>query len=762
MRGARSTAILSFLLVGVLLLSGCVSPTGNIARDVNVSEAEQQNLDDLEQWLLQLNETEDIVTPVINATPVENRTANATDNKTAPRANLPPVSFGSSTSSSGSGSSGSSSGAGNDQQIDPENANDQNQQEPLSRWSTTLPGQEKRTQERREQKEFRILADEDELPLCNRTLNNLTGCQMNQSLTLKKGVYDISESVDITADNVVLDCNGSTVLSNHGISLILNINHSNVTVKNCILKPYWAGIYTRADRNATQEVTGIELINNTFIHNDEMCKPDEFGRGRYCNQAIYIERVKDSTIQANRLLNLSGVTFGIKFYKSNNVLLTDNFFHGMKGNDIQMWHSYENLIRNNTFVNGWRYAPINTVNATFNTFELNTFYMSPSILEKNFSDNTTFDYGEFEYDYEDNTTLLYNITEVMDNKDNISDYPFATSIAIESGSHNNLIRYNHIYDMGSIGILIRESNNNNVTYNYVHDIVNGPMDNIDYWWPRCMQATRAVNTSITYNTFTKAKAQGLYLYQSNDTVVHYNNIHRNNKEAHWDEADIVIDNARRIDFRYNNIDTDATCYPWVREEIDACSRTNLTIEKSVSNKNRLYIDDWYGDVGVCYPVNHNDWDRAQTCSLKASRTECLNEYLCEWNYNKVAGPFEADELLVKGKGALDAEHNWWGSTDTTDWPTYFWENGEQTAIPRRIYDFEDDVYRGKVYWGTFLTEAVDIYCDQDADGDGFFSESDKTMMPHLSCIGRKPESDHPFDCADQGSDCINPTTGQMY
>lgn len=104
---------------------------------------------------------------------------------------------------------------------------------------------------------------------CNQFLNQSSGqCTVSSSLTLSSGLNkQINETaIVMNANNIVFDCNGSTIRGNHTnlsdttqFEFGLAVNSvNNVTIKNCIVKDYFHSVKVYSDSQ------NISLTNNTF------------------------------------------------------------------------------------------------------------------------------------------------------------------------------------------------------------------------------------------------------------------------------------------------------------------------------------------------------------------------------------------------------------------------------------------------------------------------------------------------------------------
>ncbi|GAJ11949.1 unnamed protein product, partial [marine sediment metagenome] len=113
---------------------------------------------------------------------------------------------------------------------------------------------------------------------------------------------------------------------------IRNERHHNVTIKNCGLKDYIAGIYFL-------NVKDSKIINNNFTSNDY---------GVY----VYADPFHNSSINItnNTITTGTGGSRGIYFYKGNNNTIVDNTFYvDSTAVGIYTYKGTNNLIKNNYF-----------------------------------------------------------------------------------------------------------------------------------------------------------------------------------------------------------------------------------------------------------------------------------------------------------------------------------------------------------------------------------------------------------------------------
>ena len=121
--------------------------------------------------------------------------------------------------------------------------------------------------------------------------NPTDGCSYSESAVMNKLTYYLngsgssSEAMDITASNLVIDCNGSTFISNSttwssgtGNTAFRSYNNNNVTLKNCNFENYNVPItlkfidglyiYNSTFRNSYYHIYIFDDVNNTIIENN--------------------------------------------------------------------------------------------------------------------------------------------------------------------------------------------------------------------------------------------------------------------------------------------------------------------------------------------------------------------------------------------------------------------------------------------------------------------------------------------------------------
>lgn len=173
-----------------------------------------------------------------------------------------------------------------------------------------------------------------------------------------------STCMNITADNIVLDCNGNDIDGvSAGNSRGINASgRNNVTVTNCNISNWAYGVYlnlTRdsrvSDSNFSGNTDSIILYNsreNNLSHN-------AISGG---NDAVYLSNSSYNNIFYN---NISGSDLGVSFYESSSYnVLSDNFIYSTNSQGFYIYQSYYNSFRdsliNSTSTNIYHFSSCDT------------------------------------------------------------------------------------------------------------------------------------------------------------------------------------------------------------------------------------------------------------------------------------------------------------------------------------------------------------------------------------------------------------------
>jgi len=179
---------------------------------------------------------------------------------------------------------------------------------------------------------------------CGSTPTN--SCTVSQNTVFNTGTYNLPSGIDITAGNIVLDCNGSILNGSGSSDGIYNRDSVGVTIKNCIIQNYNLGIYLHYSNspncNVPNPTTNNTLKNNTIIGTSNGIKI--FTYSDWCN--LVGSANTNHLIQYNNLKNNS---YGM-FIRGKQNNIRDN---GFTNNSIGIFidRTERNNITGNLFLN---------------------------------------------------------------------------------------------------------------------------------------------------------------------------------------------------------------------------------------------------------------------------------------------------------------------------------------------------------------------------------------------------------------------------
>lgn len=199
--------------------------------------------------------------------------------------------------------------------------------------------------------------------------------QITTSTVLCTGVYNLLDPgndgvIRISADNVVLDCNGSTLQGQGQGKAIFNWGKHDITVKNCTVRTYENGIEFQSSNNSKFIENSVYTCTNggiilAQVHNasvqDNLAEQNYIGIWLHANSDR--SRVAGNTVRNNEYN-------GILFQRTTNSAITQNtVVGGGMGAAIRLQQSDNNLVDSN-FVNSTSYG-LSVESAEHNTFSNN-------------------------------------------------------------------------------------------------------------------------------------------------------------------------------------------------------------------------------------------------------------------------------------------------------------------------------------------------------------------------------------------------------
>ncbi len=315
---------------------------------------------------------------------------------------------------------------------------------------------------------------------------------------------DLAESIEITASNVTVDCNGHSVTGNEtGYGIYLN-GKSGVILKNCLVSNFSSGVlqYNNsifnvfANNSFLDNIQGIVLwwdsdgntINeNTIsgsgygiilIASDGNAIADNTVSNNY--HGVYLWASRNNTLTDNTVDSNTG--YGIWLASSRTNILDKN---DILNNEIGLFlaSSNENAITNNIFINDGVFA----AESFHNAVENNKVNNKPLIYLEEISDYTI-------KDVEAGQVVLINTDNITLENLNLSN----TAISIELWRTNYTRIINNKLLGNRIGIYPSYSN----------------------------------NTTVSGNTISDNQQYGIILYSSNDSRIYHNNLMGNQIQAY--------------------------------------------------------------------------------------------------------------------------------------------------------------------------------------------------------------------------------------
>ncbi|MCD6549168.1 right-handed parallel beta-helix repeat-containing protein [Candidatus Micrarchaeota archaeon] len=318
---------------------------------------------------------------------------------------------------------------------------------------------------------------------------------VNKSVVFCPGEYNLSGSIIINADDIVVLCNNTVLNRRQGlfdyIKGIENKGHKNVTVSGCTLKNFWYGIYWYNGTNGLIE-------DNTIIHSDRGVLIEKgFGNKIINNSAAF------STVGIEVIKSYRNTIFNNRLQENRHDLyLAPDRYSGW---DVEIC---SNLIKNNTGSNdlpiGYYNYSVNLSNKRFSLLilcdadysNLNNITVEGSTLQTN--------NGMY--------LLFTDNSKIANSRSYGNNYGFF----IDSGSNNTIINSTATYN--DFGIYLFEGYNNI----FINNIISSNKES-------GMLIVGSYNTTILNNTITDNRKHGVWMDRSNaffiiDNIINDNNV----------------------------------------------------------------------------------------------------------------------------------------------------------------------------------------------------------------------------------------------
>jgi len=162
----------------------------------------------------------------------------------------------------------------------------------------------------------------------------------------------IGPCINITAQNVTLNCNGFYILSDDSVSGVYS-NQLNTTIKNCnITMGSGAGGYgVYLDETSNSNIFNNNLNNNNIGIALENSSNNNLSANIANNNSLagfYITSYSNNnTLTNNTIISISGIAIRISSYSNNNVLI-NNTATSNSNSGIYILSSNNNTLINNT------------------------------------------------------------------------------------------------------------------------------------------------------------------------------------------------------------------------------------------------------------------------------------------------------------------------------------------------------------------------------------------------------------------------------
>eukprot|EP01121_Diplochlamys_sp_Union-15-3_P019902 TRINITY_DN7602_c0_g6_i1.p1 TRINITY_DN7602_c0_g6~~TRINITY_DN7602_c0_g6_i1.p1 ORF type:complete len:511 (-),score=69.25 TRINITY_DN7602_c0_g6_i1:20-1552(-) len=171
-----------------------------------------------------------------------------------------------------------------------------------------------------------------------------------------KGTYTLPKGVFIGASGITLDLNGATLIGFNFTKFgITNNGHSNVTIKNGVIKGYYYAIFVSNTNN-------IRILNNDLSYNwvdpaafsknppwlNIFVTPDDIDDRSNFGGGIFMNGVSYAVISNNKMSNQEN---GVDMFYVNYSTISFNEASNNTGWGIHLFQSHDNKVLNNSAVN---------------------------------------------------------------------------------------------------------------------------------------------------------------------------------------------------------------------------------------------------------------------------------------------------------------------------------------------------------------------------------------------------------------------------
>ncbi len=461
------------------------------------------------------------------------------------------------------------------------------------------------------------------VPTDGMTINSTENC------TFIKNSYDIFASIIPNDDDLVIDCNSSTLTGNEtGVMFDLAFGFSNITIKNCIIDNVTgyvdfnresSTLFNNTFRNSSS--TGIvvgasdmSITNNTFITDGTQ-------------NVIFSNSVDGLTISGN---TLTGATYTAgKYFLS---MSTDATDVNLSDNSITTYEGVKvvngNLtVEGNSFIDG-------------GARQIRSLDCDEAAYNINYTDNTHTD-GGWTVDLSNcsNVNLSYNLFNNAS-----ATFPATEFVKLRTGSSNSVI-YNNSFVLVDRAISTTDGVFNvNITNNYILNMTTGT----DGWYAGTTIQGNSSNIRFEGNNITNYGIAGLLIRQSFNVTVN-NNIF---KRLNWSEY-----NPLGIPTREPTCGVFVTelyqCYigDGVEDPSNTIDEVKLYKSVDVIIENNTYNDQCYITIQGAENLQHditNSWNFSWKDDNLVNKTEYLFNNSIDTIINSISNyPDRPGEVLIE-------------------------------------------------------------------------------------------------------------------
>ena len=370
-------------------------------------------------------------------------------------------------------------------------------------------------------------------------------------------------AIQITNDNIVLNCNNSILIGNNSASSKSIYIHlrNNVSVRNCEVRNHYYGVFLSYTNNSYLEnITSKNIKWSPIVHGENNIVRNSYWEN-FTSYACTFEGTSNNTLEYNvfnstELFGTQRILFlndknsinstnnkiihnlffgndlaenGIADYDFGSFLFVwNNTMDKIKGNSITIQNASNNRIENNTIKNN------NLGSASIIILEnKNMILNSNNVIIGNYIINSSLDCIRLNK-LNGNNTILFNtlercrfgvyLTNASDNTINNNNFNGSyntgvtnRAIGVERDSNNILIENNTILN-NDVGIIIWNCTNPIIRGNYVF---NSTLNNDGY--NVALRFREVINGTMEHN-IVNLSSTGILIRKSNFTTLAYNNI----------------------------------------------------------------------------------------------------------------------------------------------------------------------------------------------------------------------------------------------